>query len=205
MLSSDNLSLRSEKARLGATVGDGRRRLSPFERRGQILEAAEGLFIERGFEAVRMGDIAVELGIARPSVYKYFPSTNSILKKLFDDHLERLWSRLEPIIGARSAGDESATIAQIFEVLLGEGRLLLLMRSGGGPDFQHRLHDLLDKRFTKHLDPYITEGRDPYTVRILITLLEGVAFWAIYEGLEDTGPLQRSITSFVGRGLDQGD
>ena len=50
-----------------------RRRLSAEVRREQILEVASQLFIERGFENVKMADIAEHLQTSRPNIYTYLP------------------------------------------------------------------------------------------------------------------------------------
>jgi AcrR family transcriptional regulator len=49
-------------------------RMLPAERYAQLLEAAEGLFVERGFAAVSMTDIAAAAGVTRPVVYDHFKS-----------------------------------------------------------------------------------------------------------------------------------
>jgi hypothetical protein len=36
---------------------------------------------------------------------------------------------------------------------------------------------------------------------MLVTLLEGMAFWAITEGAADLGPLKRCLAAFIDRGL----
>ena len=48
------------------------RRLSPAERRDQILDAANTLFAERGYEDVLVEDIARAAGVTRGLVHHYF-------------------------------------------------------------------------------------------------------------------------------------
>jgi len=47
-------------------------RLDPAERRGQILDAANGLFAERGYDEVSIEDVAKRAGVARGLVHHYF-------------------------------------------------------------------------------------------------------------------------------------
>ena len=47
-------------------------RLDPAERRDQILDAANALFAERGYEEVTIEDIAKEAGITRGLIHHYF-------------------------------------------------------------------------------------------------------------------------------------
>ncbi|MFF2773434.1 TetR/AcrR family transcriptional regulator [Streptomyces sp. NPDC058052] len=49
------------------------RRLSVEQRRGQLLEAALGLFAHRAPEDVSLDDVAEAAGVSRPLVYRYFP------------------------------------------------------------------------------------------------------------------------------------
>lgn len=51
-----------------------RRRLPWAERRDQMLDHAERLFVEQGYAAVSMEDIARAAGVSRPIVYKHFTS-----------------------------------------------------------------------------------------------------------------------------------
>ncbi|MFF4173348.1 TetR/AcrR family transcriptional regulator [Streptomyces sp. NPDC001744] len=49
------------------------RRLSVEQRRGQLIEAALGLFAHRTPEDVSLDDVAGAAGVSRPLVYRYFP------------------------------------------------------------------------------------------------------------------------------------
>ena len=58
-----------------------------FRRRAQarpdeVLDAALVLFIERGFAATRVEDIATQAGLSKGAVYLYFPSKEAILEGL---------------------------------------------------------------------------------------------------------------------------
>jgi AcrR family transcriptional regulator len=60
-----------------------------------VFDAAIGLFVERGYGAVTLADIAAQVGLARNSLYRYFPDKASILLR---------WYRAEmPAQAARSA------------------------------------------------------------------------------------------------------
>jgi AcrR family transcriptional regulator len=49
-----------------------RRRLAPAARRAQLLDAAEAVFAEHGYQGTAMEDIAVAAGVARGLIYNYF-------------------------------------------------------------------------------------------------------------------------------------
>lgn len=46
---------------------------------GRVLDAARTLFRKRGFQGTDMGDIAAAIGLARNSLYRYYPSKEHIL------------------------------------------------------------------------------------------------------------------------------
>jgi AcrR family transcriptional regulator len=51
--------------------------------RAAVVEAALRLFLDRGHLAVRVEDIAAEVGISRATFYKYFAERDEILAELF--------------------------------------------------------------------------------------------------------------------------
>ena len=51
-------------------------------RRLQLLAAAERLFAERGFLAVRLEDIGAAAGVSGPAIYRHFPNKESWLVEL---------------------------------------------------------------------------------------------------------------------------
>lgn len=57
-------------------------------------QVALGLFRERGFEQTTVDEIAAELGIARRTLFRYFPSKNDIVWGDFDSVLHRLRAEL---------------------------------------------------------------------------------------------------------------
>src|SRR6478609_5968003 len=60
------------------------RRLSPAERRDQILDAANALFAERGYDEVSIEDIARSAGVARGLVHHYFGGRKEVYIALLE-------------------------------------------------------------------------------------------------------------------------
>ena len=48
----------------------------------EVLDAALALFVEKGFAATRVEDIASRAGLSKGAVYLYFPSKEAILEGL---------------------------------------------------------------------------------------------------------------------------
>ncbi|PNY81880.1 TetR/AcrR family transcriptional regulator [Deinococcus koreensis] len=188
------------------------RRLSAETRRERILEVAETLFIERGFEGVGMNDVAQALGTSRPTVYTYFTSTEDMLRALLDVRLPLLWERLSPLLPALPlagplrpppgplAADQSSLYSEVFRALLRERELLLLMRSGGGPIFrQQREHFLA--RLAGLIEPYRPAQRHPWALEVVTLLLEAAAVEALRHPERDPAALARTLGQMIAGGL----
>jgi TetR/AcrR family transcriptional regulator, regulator of mycofactocin system len=67
----------------------------PSTSRGELERVALRLFLEEGFEQTTVDHIATELGVARRTVFRYFPSKNDIVWGDFDAVLSRLRTELD--------------------------------------------------------------------------------------------------------------
>lgn len=99
--------------------------------REQILEAARQCFERWGPERTRMDDIAKAVGIARPNLYRYFPSKMSVLVEVIGNEMrvinEARRSRL-PIEGdTRTLISRSVSLG--IELALEDSGLLSVMRA----------------------------------------------------------------------------
>lgn len=61
------------------------RHLSEMERRAQILRAARAIFIEQGYLAARVEDVARRANLSKGAVYFYFESKRAIFDALVDE------------------------------------------------------------------------------------------------------------------------
>ena len=68
--------------RPGGAEAPNRRSQLKSDRRLQLLSAAERLFAERGFLAVRLEDIGAAAGVSGPAIYRHFPNKESMLVEL---------------------------------------------------------------------------------------------------------------------------
>src|SRR5579862_1762104 len=73
------------------------------ESRSAIIDAAERLFLERGFGAVSMDELAEAAGVARRTLYNQFASKEEIFREM----LSRLSRQLEGAFppGVETRGD----------------------------------------------------------------------------------------------------
>ncbi|MEU2435429.1 TetR family transcriptional regulator [Streptomyces rubradiris] len=94
---------------------DGLRELSRRAVREEIAEAATALFLERGFEATTVDDIAAAVGMSQRSVFRYFATKEEIVLGHFGLVVDDLLAALR----ARPAGEPVWTsLRRAFDVLV---------------------------------------------------------------------------------------
>jgi AcrR family transcriptional regulator len=76
-----------------------------FERRkdarpGEILEAALDLFVEKGFAATRLEDVAQRAGVSKGTVYLYFDSKEDLFKAVIRSGMVRAIEEAERRVAA---------------------------------------------------------------------------------------------------------
>ncbi|MEO0489539.1 MAG: TetR/AcrR family transcriptional regulator [Cyanobacteria bacterium J06659_2] len=60
-----------------------------------ILDVAGRLFYEQGIHAVGIDRVIADAGIAKTSLYRYFPSKDELIKAYLEQRNERFWRELE--------------------------------------------------------------------------------------------------------------
>jgi AcrR family transcriptional regulator len=94
------------------TEAPNRRSQLKSDRRLQLLSAAERLFAERGFLAVRLEDIGAAAGVSGPAIYRHFPNKESLLVELLVGISARL------LAGARAVTAENSDAAAALDGLI---------------------------------------------------------------------------------------
>jgi AcrR family transcriptional regulator len=69
---------------------------NPAERRQELVNAAERLFLEKGYERTAVGDIVKSISVAQGTFYYYFNSKSSILEAV----LEQNFSVMENVLAS---------------------------------------------------------------------------------------------------------
>jgi AcrR family transcriptional regulator len=81
----------------------------------EITEAAQRLFVERGYEATTVDDIAAEVGMSARSVFRYFPTKEDLIVGKFDLVAEEMLQALR----SRPAGEPVwESLRRIFDLLV---------------------------------------------------------------------------------------
>jgi AcrR family transcriptional regulator len=75
-----------------------RQRLSPAERRAQLLTVAARLFAAQPYDEVLMEDVAERAGVSRALLYRHFPSKRDLFAALYQQVADELLAqtRLDP-------------------------------------------------------------------------------------------------------------
>lgn len=68
------------------------------ERRARVLEAAGRVFSRQGYDRASMDEIALEAGMGKPTLYRYFPGKESLFAAVFVEALDALEARLETVL-----------------------------------------------------------------------------------------------------------
>lgn len=98
-------------------------RLPRVARRRQLLAAAQQVFVERGYHAAAMDEIAERAGVSKPVLYQHFPGKLELYLALLEQHSEAL---VEKQRAALQSTDDNwqrvvASFKAYFDFVSGEG------------------------------------------------------------------------------------
>jgi AcrR family transcriptional regulator len=116
-----------------------RARPEPGHARDAILEAAERRLREAGPAAIRLQDVAAEVGVSHPAVLHHFGSREGLVRAVVTRAIAKLQEDLaRALAGQLEKGrpDGAALFERVFEVLFEEGHarvLAWLLLSGEDP------------------------------------------------------------------------
>ena len=155
------------------------------DRRGELLEAAVRVFAAKGFRASRVGDIAVEAGVAHGLLYHYFSSKDEVLETIFRE----TWSALLADTRRVEAADVPLReqLRRFARIYLGswlttpELVRLLVREVARSPEVGDRVNEI--RELFQVLQGMIEAARDRGEVRADVNAQ--VAAWAIYGALEE--------------------
>jgi AcrR family transcriptional regulator len=77
----------------------------PEQRRDDLMNAAQRLFVENGVAPTTIDQITAAAGVAKGTFYLYFSSKEHVLAALGDRFSQQLVSKLETAIAEKDAGD----------------------------------------------------------------------------------------------------
>jgi len=158
------------------------------ERRHQILNAAEGVFSEKGFDQARMEDIAEETGLSKGTLYLYFKGKDDLIIAILDRIFQYEFKEMEKLVEADHPALDS--IRQFTELAIKDIsnmlRLLPIAYEFLALAFRNRYVQRAFKMyFNRYLDilvPIVQRGIDAGEFRPVDAIEVAVAAGAIFEG-----------------------
>jgi AcrR family transcriptional regulator len=84
----------------------GKRDQNKAANRTAILEAAQRVFLELGYDAVTIRDVIRRTELASGTFYNYFRTKEAVLRALVEDHVQALTAELKRVRGAARSLDE---------------------------------------------------------------------------------------------------
>ena len=111
-------------------MSDGLRERKKRVMRQQLSDTATRMFLERGFDSVRVAEVADVCGVSEKTVFNYFP----VKEALIMDRLEGTLAALRTGLGDRGQGPVEAVLAILAGELGGMTGLLRGPREVGASD-----------------------------------------------------------------------
>jgi TetR/AcrR family fatty acid metabolism transcriptional regulator len=99
------------------------------ERADLILQAAEAIFTEKGYHEASMDEIAARVGVAKGTVYLYFPSKQDLVFALFKRELEEFLEVAKQVSSSNASAHEKLEhlLHYVYQGLPGQRTQLLLV------------------------------------------------------------------------------
>ena len=167
--------------------------------REAVIAAAGRLFVERGYAATRLEDVARRAGVTKGTMYLYFDSKESLFKAVVRENMVPVFERGEQLLEKHkgSARDLLAEFLRGWWQLIGESRLsglpkLIMAEATNFPELARFYHEEVVKRgrglFTRVIERGIASGEFrpvdvPYALRALSFSVLFAAVWKHSIGL----------------------
>src|SRR5437899_12978578 len=93
-----------------------KQRRAPAERPGEIIDAALALFVEKGFAATRLDDVAERAGLSKAAIYLYFDDKIALFQGVIRQAVGSNLGTVEAMLAAHH-GPVAALIPRILEFM----------------------------------------------------------------------------------------
>ena len=128
----------------------------PQERRQELIDAAERLFMEKGYEHTAISDIVKELNLAQGTLYYYFRSKEEILEAVVEKSIADLEQSVKRLIQDENADE----VAQLNEAI--NEILRFVSQRNDFIDFLHQdinavMHAKLERATVERIVPILSE------------------------------------------------
>ena len=138
---------------------------SPDERAAQILDAAKSCFLQKGYFATKMDEIAREAGLSKGGVYFHFDSKRQIFRELVQQEYEHNMAFIDEVdAGSGDMVDKLMSLGVHFVQLFAE--------QSEQPRFMAIIGEMALR--DEQIRQMLLELQDSYIVRITALIEEGI-------------------------------
>ncbi|WP_327089583.1 TetR/AcrR family transcriptional regulator [Nonomuraea sp. NBC_01738] len=104
-------------------------RLPRLARRRQLLSAAQEVFVENGYHAAAMDEIADRAGVSKPVLYQHFPGKLELYLALLDLHVDDMVTRCRDALASTNENKlrVQATFSAFFDFVSSQGEAFRLV------------------------------------------------------------------------------
>lgn len=88
------------------------------ERVASLLSAAADTFVEKGYEAATMTEIAARAGASIGSLYQFFPTKEAVAQALMGGHAEALYAKIGQLTGRAPQWSNEELAGQLIRLFL---------------------------------------------------------------------------------------
>jgi AcrR family transcriptional regulator len=181
--------------------------------RQHISDVATRMFMEQGFDNVRVSDVAKKCGVSEKTIFNYFPNKETLVLDQEEPMTERLRERIGPgatespadamielvhetvemMIGHGLGSGEMEAMVERFMAMIDSTPALQAARDGAGKRLTDAAAESLASRF----------GREADDAEVRLTAVSLIEFWnvgrmrAVRYGREGNSPAQ--IRKLIGK------
>lgn len=187
-------------------------RLPRSARRAQLLEAARDVFVDKGYHAAAMDDIAEHAGVSKPVLYQHFPGKLELYLALLDTACDQIVAGVRDALASTTDNKERvvATTEAFYAYVANAGgafRLVFESDLTSEPAVRERV-----ERVTLSCADAVAEvisddtGLPDEASRLLAVSLVGMSqvsarFWLQSDGLLPLGQAAALVSNLAWRGI----
>ena len=143
-------------------------------RPAELIAAALDLFVERGFAATRLDDVAARAGVSKGTLYLYFASKEELFKAVIQQGLLPVLAQGEEML-AQHRGDASTLLREmilrwwqlVVNTPLSAIPKLIVSESGNFPEVARYFHEQVGSRKDQLLGSVLQKGMQSGEFRTL--------------------------------------
>ena len=136
-----------------------------LQRKNGILDTAEALFAEKGYENTTINDILAATGFAKGSLYYYYTSKEDVLDGIIKRRGDRVYETMESVLNDQTCGALEKLLKMLLTMQISDQvqqQLITdLQQAGNAKMFMKTLNDLVIRiapLFAEAIKQGITEG-----------------------------------------------